>query len=260
MNNSTSTGPALAGAPNVARGGKVIYGAPIGILMLEARFARIPGDMGNAATWPFPVLYHVIRGADPERVVMAGAEGLLPAFIAGARELVDLGVEGITTNCGFLSIFQRQIAEAVDVPVATSSMMQVPWVQAILPRGRRPGILTISRSSLTHAHLDAIGVDRDTPVIGAEGGEEFFRVIVKGEKPDLDVELARRDLVGAARELVSRHPDVGAVVLECTNMTPYASFIQEAVGLPVYDIYSMVNWFHAALRPRRFHAVGTHQI
>lgn len=260
MNDPHSKEPGPSGAPHIARGGKVIYGAPIGILMLEARFARIPGDMGYAATWPFPVLYHVIRGADPERVVLRGAEGLLPAFIAGARELVDLGVEGITTNCGFLSIFQRQIAEAVDVPVATSSMMQVPWVQTILPQSKRAGILTVSRSSLSKAHLDAVGVARDTPIIGAEGGEEFFRVIVKGEKPDLDVDLARRDLVSAARELVSRHPDVGAVVLECTNMTPYASCIQEAVGLPVYDIYSMVNWFYAALRPRRFHAVGTHRI
>ena len=252
MNIPDSMARGLPGAPNIARGGKVIYGAPIGVLMLEARFARIPGDMGYAATWPFPVLYRVIRGADPERVVMGGAEGLLPAFIAGARELVDLGVEGITTNCGFLSIFQNQSADAVDVPVATASMMQVPWVQAILPRGKRPGILTISRPGLTETHLDAIGVPRDTPIMGAEGGVEFFRVIVKGEKPDLDVDLACRALVSAACELVSRHPDVGALVLECTNMTPYAADIQQAVGVPVFDIYTMVNWFFSALRPRRF--------
>src|SRR5947209_20313262 len=96
--------------PTLAIGGKAIYGAPLGILMLEARFPRIPGDMGNATTWPFPVLYRVVRGASPEKVVLQGARGLLPDFVAAARELVAEGAEAITTNCGFLSLFQREIA------------------------------------------------------------------------------------------------------------------------------------------------------
>ncbi len=239
-------------APRIAAGGKAIYGAPLGILMLEARFPRIPGDMGNGTTWPFPVLFRVVRGADPERVVLQGARGLLPDFIAAARDLVDLGAEAITTNCGFLSLFQRELAEAVNVPVATSSLMQVPWVQATLPPGKRVGVITVSRGSLTDAHLDAAGVPRDVPVVGTEGGREFFRVLIKAEKTDMDVALAEADIVAAGRDLVARHPEVGAIVLECTNMPPYAAALREAVGLPVYDIYSMITWFHAGLRPRRF--------
>lgn len=238
--------------PRIASGGKAIYGAPLGILMLEARFPRIPGDMGNGTTWPFPVLFRVVRGADPERVVLQGAPGLLPDFIAAARDLVDLGAEAITTNCGFLSLFQRELAEAVNVPVATSSLMQVPWVQATLPPGQRVGVITVSRGSLTDAHLDAAGVPRDVPVVGTEGGREFFRVLIKAEKTDMDVALAEADIVAAGRDLVARHPEVGAIVLECTNMPPYAAALREAVGLPVYDIYSMITWFHAGLRPRRF--------
>ncbi len=239
-------------APRIAAGGKAIYGAPLGILMLEARFPRIPGDMGNGTTWPFPVLFRVVRGADPERVVLQGARGLLPDFIAAARDLVDLGAEAITTNCGFLSLFQRELAEAVNVPVATSSLMQVPWVQATLPPGKRVGVITVSRGSLTDAHLDAAGVPRDVPVVGTEGGREFFRVLIKAEKTDMDVALAEADIVAAGRDLVARHPEVGAIVLECTNMPPYAAALREAVGLPVYDIYSMITWFHAGLRPRHF--------
>src|SRR5580704_9774167 len=117
----------------MAQGGKAVFGARLGILMLEARFPRIPGDMGNATTWPFPVLYRVVAGASPEKVVLNGAAGLLPDFISAARDLVRLGAEAITTNCGFLSLFQKEIAAAVGVPVATSSLMQVPWVQATLP-------------------------------------------------------------------------------------------------------------------------------
>jgi Asp/Glu/hydantoin racemase len=236
----------------IARGGKALYGAPLGILMLEARFPRIPGDMGNATTWPFPVLYRVVRGASPQRVVLDGARGLLPDFVQAARELVDHGAEAITTNCGFLSLFQREIAQAVAVPVATSSLMQVPWVQATLPPGKRVGVVTISASTLTPRHLEAAGVTPDTPIAGTENGREFFRVLIKGEGQDMDVDLARADVVDAGRQLCERHPDIGALVLECTNMPPYAAALQAAVGVPVYDVYSLVTWFHAGLRPRSF--------
>ncbi|WP_270938175.1 aspartate/glutamate racemase family protein [Falsiroseomonas oryzae] len=239
-------------AARIARGGKSIYGAPLGILMLEARFPRIPGDMGNGATWPFPVLFRVVRGASPEKVVLQGARGLLPDFIAAAQDLVDLGAEAITTNCGFLALFQAELAAAVKVPVATSSLLQVPWVQAMLPPGRRVGVITVSRGSLTPAHLDAAGVPRDVPVEGTEDGREFFRVLIRAEKQDMDVALAEQDILEAGRRLVARHPEVGAVVLECTNMPPYAAALREALGLPVYDIYTLVSWFHGGLRPRRF--------
>jgi hypothetical protein len=166
---------------SIATGGKVLYGAPLGILMLEARFPRIPGDMGNATTWPFPVLYRVVKGASPQRVVLQGAAGLLPEFLDAAAELVDHGAEAITTNCGFLSLFQQEIAAHVRVPVATSALMQVPWVQATLPPGKRVGVVTVSASSLTERHLAAAGVPLDTPIVGTEHGQEFFRVLILGE-------------------------------------------------------------------------------
>ncbi|CAN7711551.1 aspartate/glutamate racemase family protein [Bosea sp. LjRoot237] len=236
----------------IAKGGKAVYGAPLGVLMLEARFPRILGDMGNAATWPFPVLYKVVSGASPEKVVLKGAAGLLPDFIAAAQELVRLGAEAITTNCGFLSLFQQELAAAVGVPVATSSLMQVPWVQATLPPGKRVGLVTVSAATLTPQHLTAVGVPADTPVTGTENGREFFRVLIKAEKEEMDIDLAEQDVVEAALRLVALHPDVGAIVLECTNMPPYAASVQAATGLPVYDIYSMISWFHAGLRPRDF--------
>ena len=241
-----------APAPRLARGGKAIYGAPLGILMLDARFPRIPGDMGTAGTWPFPVLYRVVRGASPDRVVLQGARGLLPDFIAAAQDLVAQGAEAITTNCGFLSLFQREIAAATGVPVATSSLLQVPWVQATLPPGRRVGVLTVSQASLTPAHLQAAGVPLDTPMMGTEGGREFFRVLIKAESEDMDVALAEQDILAAGAALVAAHPDLGAIVLECTNMPPYAAALQAALGLPVFDLYSLITWFHAGLRPRRF--------
>ena len=236
----------------IATGGKALYGAPLGILMLEARFPRIPGDMGNATTWPFPVLYRVVKGASPERVVLNGAAGLLPDFLAAAEELVAQGAEALTTNCGFLSLFQHELARQVRVPVATSALIQVPWVQATLPPGQRVGVITVAAKSLTPRHLEAAGVPLETPLVGTEHGKEFFRVLIKAEKDDMDVAQAERDVVEAGKQLVAKNPDVGAIVLECTNMPPYAAALQAEVGLPVYDIYSMITWFHAGLRPRVF--------
>ena len=144
----------VEGNNRMAHGGKAIYGARLGILMLEARFPRIPGDMGNAGTWPFPVLYKVVAGASPQRVVREKAAGLLPDFIAAARELAALGADGITTNCGFLSLYQKELAAAVAVPVATSSLMQVPMIQSTLPAGKRVGVLTVNAASLTPGASD----------------------------------------------------------------------------------------------------------
>jgi Asp/Glu/hydantoin racemase len=237
----------------IARGGKAIYGAAVGILMLEARFPRIPGDVGNALTFPFPVLYQVVRGASPDRVVRHRAEGLLDAFIAGGRELVALGAEGIVTNCGFLSLFQEQLAAACAVPVATSALMQATLIERMLPRGKRVGILTVSAASLTAEHLEAAGVALDTPVVGTESGREFSRVLLDDEL-ELDVAAAERDILDAGEQLLARHPEVGAILLECTNMCPYARALRDRLGRPVFDMVSFVTWFQGGLVPRRWPA------
>jgi len=235
----------------IARGGKAVYGAALGILMLEARFPRIPGDVGHAQTWPFPVHYKVVPGASPERVVCRRAAGLLDAFIAAAHELVAMGADGITTNCGFLSLFQGELAGAVGVPVATSSLMQAPLIERLLPPGRRVGILTISRTTLTPEHLAAAGVAADTPVAGTEGGREFSRVIL-GDELTLDIAACEQDILDAADALLRDHPEVGAILLECTNMCPHADALRAHAGLPVFDMVSFVTWFHAGLAPRRW--------
>lgn len=235
----------------IAYGGKAVYGARLGILMLEARFPRIPGDMGNATTWPFPVLYRVVRGASPQRVVVEKAKGLLNAFLDAATELVELGADGITTNCGFLSLYQSELAAHVGVPVATSSLMQIPFLQSVLPPGKRVGVITISAKTLTPDHLKAIGVSPAIPIVGTENGREFSRAII-GDEGELDIAAAEQDILDAGDELLRRHPDVGAIVLECTNMVPYARALRDRLSIPVYDIYSFVSWFHAGLAPRDF--------
>ena len=234
----------------IATGGKSLYGAAVGVLMLDAQFPRILGDMGNAMTWPFPVHFRVVRDASPDAIVRRGTD-MLDAFIAAGRHLIRDGADGITTTCGFLSLYQTELADALGVPVATSSLMQVAGVNALLPRGKRAGILTISGSSLTAAHLAAADVPENTPIGSTEGGTEFTRAIL-GNEPRLDVNAARADNVNAALALQSANPDLGAIVLECTNMLPYAADISAATGLPVWSMYSFITWFQSGLAPRKF--------
>jgi Asp/Glu/hydantoin racemase len=230
------------------RGGFNQYGVTVGVLMLDTRFPRIPGDMGNAQTFPFPVRYHRVAGADPERVVRQGAAALLPAFVEGARALEREGVGAITTNCGFLARFQRELAASVSVPVFTSSLLLVPLVHRMLPAGRRVGIMSVDASSLTREHLEAAGIGPEVPltIVGLETEKEFTRVLL-GDELELDVEAAREEHIRIARRLIGDYPDVGAIVLECTNMPPYTADIQRATGRAVFDIISLVRLAHEAL-------------
>lgn len=232
-------------------GGKSIYGASVGILMLEAQFPRIIGDMGNALTWPFPVHYKVVRDASPDRVVRNGADGLYGSFLEAARELVEDGVDGITTNCGFLALFQDELSNELKVPVATSSLMQVPMVERLLPPGKRAGILTISAASLGEEHLEKAGCALDTPIAGTPEDGEFSTSILDNSL-QMDVEKARKENVAAAIKLATIHPEIGAIVLECTNMVPYAADIRAATGLPVFSIYNFITWFQSGLQPAKF--------
>ncbi len=236
---------------SVEYGGKTVYGASVGVMMLETQFPRIYGDIANATTWPFPVQYRIVPGATPDKVVRQDPRALVDGFIDAARDLVALGCDGLTTNCGFLALIQDQVAEAVPVPVATSSLMQIPVVQQLLPRGRRVGVITISRTNLSEAHLQAANAPVDTPIVGTDNGRAFTHGILD-DQPSIDFAACRLDLLDAARELVTEHENIGAIVLECTNMTPYAADIRKMTGLPVFSIYSFVRWFHQGLVPDRF--------
>lgn len=220
----------------------------LGLLLLETRFPRLPGDIGHPSTFPFPLRHAVVRGATPGRVVREAAEGLLDAFIEAGRGLAREGVAGIVTSCGFLVLHQAALAEGIGLPVATSSLLQVPLVQSLLPPGKCCGILTIDSASLTPAHLAAAGITTPMPIAGMAAGGHFAEVFL-GDVTELDPERAEAEIIAATRGLLRREPGIGALVLECTNMGPYAAAIGRPTGLPVFDVRSLVSWFVQGLHP-----------
>ncbi len=233
-------------------------GAPsLGILMLDTRFPRVPGDIGNAETFDYPVRYRVIEQATVDRIVTAAgpSDALMDRFVEAAYRLAEEGAGWLTTSCGFMAIAQKTLTARCPVPVLTSSLCQIRLVQSTLPAGRQVGVVTIDSRALTAAHFAGVGAPTDLPVEGIECGRELARVI-QNDLGTLDCRAAEADVIDAGHRLLAKAPDVGAIVLECTNMAPYARALADAVRLPVYDIIGLLGWWRRARAPRSFAAPG----
>ena len=221
--------------------------AAIGVLCLETIFDKIPGHIRNPKTFDFPVLYQVVSGATADRVVNQGDPALIEPFCQAARDLQARGAGAITSGCGFLVLFQQQLADAVTVPVFASSLVQLPMVHRMLTGQQKVGVLTAKRAALTPRHLATIGAE-SVPVLiaGMEDQQEFREVMLEGRRAELDVEKLRAEVLTVAGRL-SGDPTLGAVVLECTDLVPFASDVQRLLGVPVFDIVTLTNYVHSSL-------------
>jgi len=222
--------------------------AAIGVLCLETEFDKIPGHIRNRSTFDFPVIYQVVAGATPARVVTQGDPTLLEPFIAAARDLEAAGAAAVTGACGFLVLFQRELAEAVNVPLYASSLIQLPMVARMIRRDQTVGVLTAKTSALTARHLAAIGGE-SVPVClaGMSDQTEFREVILEGRRNTLDVDRLEAEVLDVVDVLAKEHPEMGALVIECTDLPPFAHAIQARLGLPVFDIVTLTEMVHRSL-------------
>lgn len=220
---------------------------PLGILMLDTRFPRIVGDIGNAASFDFPVIFRRMEGIGSADAVTAHPDRsrVLAALKANAEALAAEGAVGISTSCGFLALYQDDLAAVSPVPVATSALLLIRDLA-----GKKVGVITASAKNLTAAHFEAVGAPADTPFVGLPEDSSFAATFLANGLT-LDREQVEREVVAAGRDLVARHPGIDTVVLECTNLPPYKKALQAALGLPVYDVLDLLTGFHAGLTSRR---------
>ena len=115
----------------VSRNSQSWYGEQIGILILDAAYPCVPGNVGNATTYTYPVRYQEVRGASIDRLLNQRDPALKEAFVEAALELQGRGVKAITGACGFMAYFQEEVAEAVDIPVFLSSLMEIPFMHPV---------------------------------------------------------------------------------------------------------------------------------
>jgi len=209
----------------------------LGLLMLQTRFPRPPGDIGHPRTFGFPVRQRVVRGATPERVLRSSEAAILQPFVEAAQALVAEGCQAIATSCGFLARWQRELQAALPVPVWSSALLQLAEQQAL---GRRCGAITIDAAALGAAHFEGVGADPATPVEGITPGSALQRTLLQ-DLPTLDRRDAQQQVLAAAQRLLARHAALDCLVLECTNLPPYAPALRAATGLKVLDIATLLN-------------------
>ena len=219
----------------------------LGILMLDTHFPRIKGDVGNPESFLYPVRKLTVRGASPDRVVREADPALLEPFLQAAEQLEREGCAAVTTSCGFLAMFQKELAARVSIPVFTSSLLQVRTAYGLLPEGKKVGILTADGRKLGERHFRGAGIE-DVPkvVYGMEG--THFHDIYVGDRKDLDPVRAGEELQRVALRMVEEHPEVGAVVCECTNMPPYTDALRRILKCPVYDILTLAEHVMRSVR------------
>lgn len=235
-----------------ARPGQVAYGYPIGILCAEWHIPFVPGDLNHAATFNYPVRYLSVDGVSGANVLRGEAANFTQKLVEGAKRLEAEGVRAITGNCGFMAVCQEEVAAAVKVPVFLSSLLQVPMLTRMIG-GRKLGVLAANSAAMTAAVLGGAGIS-DTTNLVIKGLESFphFNDVILQESGELDLTLMNSEVVQAARDLVAETPDLGAIFLECSDLPVYSHAISSAIGLPVFDWASYVDYVHRSVVPRTY--------
>ncbi|WP_366921998.1 aspartate/glutamate racemase family protein [Metallumcola ferriviriculae] len=235
-----------------ARPGQVSYGEAIGVLLLDTFAPFIPGDVGNASTYSFPVRYKVVKGFTAERIFNHDLT-VLDSLMEAGRELVNEGVKAVTGDCGYMALYQQQLANELEVPVFLSSLLQVPFISRMLKRDEKVGIIVANSGSFNSTLLNAVGVTEDIPISikGLEDKKNFHQAAII-ETGTLDAEKIEQEVVSASRELTAQDPKVKAILLECSMLPPYGAAVQKAVNLPVFDYVTMINYVYTALIKRPF--------
>ncbi|WP_219469972.1 hypothetical protein [Nonomuraea rhizosphaerae] len=244
----------LLTGPQLLQPGRRFYGVDIGVLVTDVTLPRPVGDVGNARTFDFPVLYHAVEGAPPDRVVEEDPRALLEPFLCGAAKLVAYGVAGIVTTCGFLASIQPELAAGVTVPIMTSSLMQIPAALRSIGPGRRLAVVTANGRTLGESHFLGAGVtpaERERlTLIGLEDCELLYPHLMNRSPGPLDVAAVGEEVTRRCVRVAREDPTVAGFVLECANLPPYAASVRAATGLPVWDAVSMtVQLWQAVRRP-----------
>ncbi|WP_314410247.1 aspartate/glutamate racemase family protein [Pseudomonas kuykendallii] len=235
------------------RPGVESYGHAIGILLIDCSTPFVPGDVGNASTYDYPVLYRTVPDVTLERLIEQGDESLVQNVIDTALELQRMGVRAITSDCGYMVRYQHKVAAALDTPVILSSLLQLPMIERTLGPQRKVGIICANARRLTPELLAIAGLsDPSRAVIRGLEDQPQFRGPILDETGTLDQEAVEAEVVAVAREMVATHPEVGAILLECSNLPPYAAAVQAVTGRLVFDFTTLIDGFQHASRRRRF--------
>jgi hypothetical protein len=235
--------------------GQNIAGFPIGIIYIDdVYYPMVPGNIVNGSTFPFPVRLKAVTGLDIPNLFQAGDE-VLDQIMVACKELEKEGCRAISSACGFFGNYQDRVAAAMDIPIAISSLVQLPWIATLLKPGQKIGVLTADKSSLSNKLLDACSISDDLKnrlIIKDLRHEPEFSCILEG-RGEFDNEIVKNEVVKKAMEIIAEDPTIGAILLECSDMPPYAYAVAAATQLPVFDFTTLIRWMHTAVCQTPYH-------
>lgn len=211
-----------------------------------------PGNLGNPASFDYAVAYRSAPGAFTERIVSADP-AVGQSYAATAAELADAGLPAVITTCGFNIIYQDMLADALPIPIATSSLLLLPLALRLTPGRRRVAVLTYDARQLDERFLAAAGIapaERDRLVIeGLEGTDTWLQLAQPA--PALELHVLAADVMAVIDRLLTRAPDIGALFFECSALCPFSPKVRAATGLPVYDFLTLADLLHTVVADTR---------
>lgn len=224
-------------------------GFPVGIICIKLDYPKVPGNVVNAHTFSFPVVYEVLD-FEIERLFQ-GDPSLEQLVLDAAKKLARSGVKSIVGACGYFAHFQQTVANAVDVPVYMSSLCQLPMIRMGCGTDGEIGIMCANGENLNKKILTQIGETEDLLIVSDVSKLDSFGAIRWGEGI-LDNVALSADLANLAKQMVDDNPNMKAVLLECSDLPPYAYDIQRACGLPVYDFVTLIEWAARSVTQHRY--------
>lgn len=206
-----------------------------------------PGALLNPSTFDFPIIVETVAGAWVDRV-LPGDPSLEPACIAAAQKLVSRGAAAISANCGFFIRHQAAVAASVKVPVALSSLILIPTLLRQLPSDAKLAVITADSTLFGDDLLgDCSASDRVRVVVGGvEGGKLLRNEMMRPPPPTEDADI-EADVVARIDQLRAAHPEVAALLFECTAFPRVTPSVRRRVGLPIYDITTLCRMTMASV-------------
>jgi hypothetical protein len=245
-----------------ARRGHVAYGMGLGIMLLDDVYPGFPGDVRNASAYDFPIQYEIVTGVDIQALCYAADKSAcLAPILTAAQKLERMGCRAIAAECGYFALFQREVAGSVDIPVFMSSLLQVPLMQQVVGRGNKVGILCGDRSVLTPVHLAAVGIDLESNIViaGAEddySSPEFESLWVPSRRPAIpcaNFAAAEANMIEICKDLRRKHPDMKALLFECTGFQPFARAVQREIDIPLFTWSTLLEYAYSVVVHRDFY-------
>lgn len=245
-----------------ARKNHVCYGMGLGIMILDDVYPGFPGDVRNASAFPYPIQYEIVEGIDVKALVMDEDKSpCLKPILNAAKKLERMGCRAIAAECGYFAYFQKDVSGYVDIPVFMSSLLQVPFIQRLIGPKKDVGIVCFYKKALTETHLKNVGIEPGSNYVIAGSTDEYgctefdnlWNSEKRPERPESYYDKAEQQMIRTCTEFTKKHPRIGAIMLECTGMQPFARAIQREIDLPVFSWGTLLDFAYSAVVHRDYY-------